>query len=948
MAAETDTNGIADEELSEALLPGTPTAVRCERCIAALVCSPDSDADRPQLRKLLLIGLGLVLLFQTASLFEFAPWEPVTRMVAVPLRVFGIGLTCLAICATSLTRFSYGWRPWAMAFCIAMVANRMVIATTVNDDEPLLIALLVLTLASSIFLPWSVRWQGLLALISLTACSVAALQGGIEPRDVERWIILGVTTAFSLSFTALKDYHRVQQRLIEELRCREERLRSENAQRRLAEVRLRTEVSERKAAQHIAQDRQAALRKIFEASPDAIVISELATGRVLDISGKFSPSGYSRGEVTGRTAEELNVWPEPAQFAAYHAALRSKGQVINMEASLRTKAGQNTDCLVSGAVVELGDKPCVVSIVRDISERKEMERNLVEAREKALAASRAKSEFLSSMSHEIRTPMNAVLGMADLLQETELNPEQRRYLEVMTANGNSLLELINGILDLARIESGRLQIEKSEFDLADLIDKTISTFGVRAHGKGLELVARIAPGVPERLVGDALRLRQVLINLLGNAIKFTEQGEVILDVEREPGSNEGTEIRFTVSDTGIGIASDQLGSIFSSFTQADSSTTRKYGGTGLGLAIAERLVGLMEGRIRVESELNKGSRFSFTARFSLAGRVISPTSHVVLSLTGYRVLVVDDNQINRLVVREMVSSCGAEVSEAESGEAALAAIRQATAVGQPYRIILLDMRMPGMNGLEVAKTIRHEKLPTQPLILMLSSDDFRPQLARLKELGLDAYLVKPITRKELFEAIFRVIEDANRNSADTLPKRGARPAALVPAAEPAKTRILVVDDSADNRLLIGAYLRREPYQVDFAEDGKQAVEKFTANRYELVFMDIQMPEMDGLDATRAIRKWESEHRLDPTPIIALTAFALEEDVQRILAAGCDAHVAKPVKKRVLLDAIANAALLRRAAAPQTPAPAKPTSHSESESRREVASAPSSFSLSPSK
>ncbi len=947
MADETDTHGIDDDESFGALRPGAPTSVRFAHLIAALVCSPDSDADRPQLRKLLLIGLGLVLLFMTASLFDFTPWEPVTRMKPVHLRLFGIGLTCLAICATSLTRFSYGWRPWAMALCIALVANRMVIAIIVNADASLLMALFVMTLTTALFVPWSVRWQGMVALIALGATLVATLEGLIEPRDVERWIILGVTTAFSLSFTALKDYYGLQQRLIEELRNREERLRSENAHRRLAEVRLRTEVSEREAAQHVAQDREATLRKIFEASPDTIIISELKGDRVLDINGEVSPRGYRREELTGKTVEELNIWAEPAQCAEYRAGLAANGRVSNMEAGFRSKAGQVVQCLISGAVVEIGDEPCVVSMVRDITERKEMERNLVEAREKALAASRAKSEFLSSMSHEIRTPMNAVLGMAELLQETELNSEQRRYLEMMTANGNSLLELINGILDLARIESGRLQIEKTEFDLADLIDKTISTFGVRAHGKGLELVARIAPGMPGRLVGDALRLRQVLVSLLGNAIKFTEQGAVVLDVNLEPGSNEGTELRFTVSDTGIGIAADKLNSIFSSFTQADSSTTRKYGGTGLGLAIAQRLAGLMGGRIWVESELNQGSRFSFTARFSLVGRVISPTSHLVLSLSGYRVLVVDDNQINRLIVREMVSSCGADVSEAESGEAALASIRQATAVGQPYGIVLLDMRMPGMNGLEVAKIIRHEKLPTQPLILMLSSDDFQPQLARLKELGLDAYLVKPITRKELFEAIFRVIEDANRNSADNLPARGEE-RAVAKATEPAETRILVAEDSADNRLLIGAYLRREPYQIDFAENGRQAVEKFTAGRYGLVFMDIQMPAMDGLDATRAIRKWESDNQLDSTPIIALTAYALEEDVQRILAAGCDAHIAKPVRKRVLLDAIANAALLRRARTLWTSAPAEPSPHSESLSGPDVASSPPSLSLSPTK
>ena len=547
----------------------------------------------------------------------------------------------------------------------------------------------------------------------------------------------------------------------------------------------------------------------------------------------------------------------------------------------------------------------------------EQSERLESARGAAMAASKAKSEFLSTMSHEIRTPMTAVLGMADLLIETELSGDQRRYLDIMVANGNSLLELINSILDLARIESGRLQLEKTGFDITDLIDKTISTFGVRAHGKGLELIARIAPGVPERLVGDPLRLRQILINLLGNAIKFTELGEIVLEVEQDPESNESGVLRFIVADTGIGIAADKLDSIFGSFNQADSSTTRLHGGSGLGLAIAHRLVGLMDGRIGVESELNKGSKFSFTAHFGLEARVISAAAHVVLSLADYRILVVDDNQINRLIVREMVTSCGAEVSEAVSGEEALAAIREGVNAGRPYRIVLLDMRMPGMDGLEVAQRIQQEHLPIRPLILMLSSDDLKPQVARLREIGLDAYLVKPISRKELFEAIRRVIEEANLNSADTLPERRATQIQSATSDGAPEMRILVAEDSPDNRLVIAAYLRREPYQVDFALDGREAVNKFISQRYDLVFMDIQMPEVDGLAATRTIRRWESDHRLRPTPIIALSASVLEEDVRLALAAGCNLHMSKPVRKRVLLDAVRNAALLRKSDTPES-------------------------------
>ncbi len=798
-----------------------------------------------------------------------------------------------------------------MTFCLSLVASFTINALVVDNDEPLFLALAVLVMVSAVFLPWGAHSQAWLGMASLASFTIEVLWGVVEPNDVPRWTALAAAAALSVSLASLRDYANRQRVLVEESRVREKSLQEENSRRTYADERLRIEIGEREAAQKLAQRREAILRKVLETSLDVIIISHLPNLEFVYVNDQFHVLGYTFEDTKGKTAADLRFFANPPQAEKMLATARKQGSVSDFELDFRTKSGLIVPYLISAVVATIDGEECLISMSRDITQRKQMECDLITAREDALAASRAKSEFLSSMSHEIRTPMNAVLGMADLLMDTKLNAEQRRYLDVMVANGNSLLELINSILDLARIESGRMQIEHTEFDLADLIDKTISTFGVQAHSKGLELIARIAPGVQTHLIGDPMRLRQILINFLGNAIKFTEKGEVVLEVTRPEESTEPAELRFGVSDTGIGIPPNKLKDIFSSFTQADSSTTRRYGGTGLGLAIAQRLVNLMEGKITVESEIGRGSRFSFVAHFGLATRVISPTAHVVLNLDHYRVLVVDDNQINRLIAREMISNCGAEVSEAECGTDALMAIRQASDQGKPYGIILLDMRMPDMNGLEVAQRIREERLPTEPLILMLSSDDLKPQLSRLKELHLDAYLVKPITRRELFDAIGRVIRNANVNSADALPDRnGKNPGPSVEAPlDGHLPRILVADDSADNRLLIGAYLRREPYQLEFAEDGKLAFEKFKSNHYDLIFMDVQMPEIDGLAATRLIRQWEKDNHRTPTPIVALTASALEEDVQRTHAAGCDRHLSKPVKKSILLDTIRNVILL---------------------------------------
>lgn len=888
------------------------------KLIKALACPLDSPEDYSSLRKLLLMALVLIASFSALSA-ESANWLQ-RGSNSIP-RLPQLSTLLLVIAAIAgMTRIKPGdrWQGVALLVGLGIVLNGTIAAVYIDNDELLSWELMALLLITSLLVPWKPRYQTMLSLAAIPAFGTTAFTGAIERSDVHRWLTLAALSVFAVAFCAFKQSFKRQLELINNLRDSRASLKNENLERQRVAKRLVAEVQQRRVAEKLACNREEGIRQIFEASPDSICVFSLNDLRVIQVNQAFCAlHGLDRREAIGKSLNDLDLLEQPEQRAQLLAKAKNEGGYHDLEIRLRASRGRIIDGLLSGAVIELDGESVVVAMVKDISDRKEMERNLIAARETALAGSKAKSKFLSSMSHEIRTPMNAILGMSELLGETELSREQQRYLEIMTANGNALLDLINSILDIAKIEAGRMPIEQIEFDLTDLIDKTISTFGVRAHGKGLELAARIEPGVPDRLIGDPLRLRQILINLLGNAIKFTEIGQIVLTVAKDPNAANSGDLIFTVADTGIGIPADMLREIFSNFTQADTSTTRKYGGSGLGLAIAQRLTGLMGGGIAVESAVGKGSKFSFTAKFGVATRVLSPAKQVVLSLSGYRVLVVDDNQVNRLIVREMISACGADIDEADSGARALEAV--AVAETRPYHIVLLDMRMPGMDGLEVARKIREAHLPIEPVILMLSSDDLGPQLARMKELGLAAYLVKPVRRKELFEAISRVLEDANRRGANPMPERRT-PVAINDRGNQANAlRILVAEDSPDNRLLVEAYLRREPHQVDFAENGKIAVAKFTAQPYDLVFMDVQMPELDGLDATRLIRGWEKDQGLGPVPIIALTASVLVEDVQRAMAAGCTAHIAKPVKKQVILDAIRTVVLsgsgVRQSASP---------------------------------
>src|SRR5579885_2987171 len=632
-------------------------------------------------------------------------------------------------------------------------------------------------------------------------------------------------------------------------------------------------MAEQAEANRKIRESETNLRKVYEASPAAIAVVHLPDCTYTDVNRTFEQSsGYSREDAIGATDIDLRLWSDLGAREKFFELLRKRGEVQGFEAEMRLRDGTLVPTLISAVEVEIDGQPCAISITRGIMRIKRTEQELVQAREEALAASRAKTEFLSSVSHEIRTPLNAILGMADLLMETPLNDEQRRYLESMVDNGNTLLELINAVLDLARVESGRLSLESVAFDLEGLVDRVVDTLGLRAHEKGLELVARIAPEVPTLLVGDPLRLRQVLINLVGNATRFTVRG------------------------TGIGISANQLERIFSNFSQADSSTTRKYGGTGLGLAISRRLVEMMGGSVNVESELGRGSTFWFTARFKTQPGATRPAAGDTPDLAGTRVLIVEDSAMNRAVLNEILTARGARVTAVSSSDDATLELEKAKDADDRYRLILIDAHQPNRDGFALARAIRTTAGRNAKIIMMLTSGDLTSQLQRLRETGLSHHLVKPIKRADVMNAIARALALRPAPPKPVLVSDGTQP-------EVRPLRILAADDSADNRALIAAFLKDEPYVIDEAENGALAVERFKREHYDLVLMDVQMPVMDGDEATREIRRFELESARPRTPIVALSAAVFSESIAQSLTAGCDAHVGKPVKRAMLLDVI---------------------------------------------
>jgi two-component system sensor histidine kinase/response regulator len=630
---------------------------------------------------------------------------------------------------------------------------------------------------------------------------------------------------------------------------------------------------------------RARLDALFASAPVATVVVDDA-GRVRDVNPRFQELfGYSAGEIVGRPLNDLIVPPAELQRAQQFDATVRSGETLVIEAPRRRKDGRLVPVRASAARVEGADEPGLFVLYEDISEETAARTALQEAKEAAERVAQMRSAFLANTSHEIRTPMNAVLGLAELLLDTDLTPDQRRSLTLIQSSGETLLTLLNDILDLSKIEAESLQLESVPFELPRLVDSTVSLMAVKAREHNIELLADITSSVPEQVRGDPTRLRQVLTNLIGNAIKFTHEGEVVAAVRLVAEESGKATVRFAVRDTGIGIPEEQRETIFQPFSQGDISTTRKYGGTGLGLTIAQRLVQMMGGQLEVKSAVGRGSEFWFSIDLAvdvaLPGPVAAPGA---VELSGLRMLVVDDNQSNRRVLRGLLFAAGVTVDEAASAAEGLAAMGRAAAAHTPYALAILDALMPERDGYQLAELIRADPSLRPTRLLMLTSAGQRGDAQRCREIGIHGYLTKPVSRADLLDVVAGIL-GRPEGAPEVMTRHRI-------AESRRHLAILLAEDNLVNQEVAATMLRKRGHHVDVVGTGKEAVALASHGHYDVVLMDIQMPDLDGLDATRAIRATPSGADL---PIVALSAFAQAEERQRCLAAGMNGFVTKPFK-----------------------------------------------------
>jgi two-component system, sensor histidine kinase and response regulator len=658
------------------------------------------------------------------------------------------------------------------------------------------------------------------------------------------------------------------------------------------------DVTERIRADEAARRSDARFRRVVQASLIGVMVADL-DGRILDANDAFLRIvGYTRDDIASGRLRWDAITPlehRPADGRAIEQ-LHATGTTSPWEKEYFHQDGHRVPILLGVTMLERGGSECTCFVV-DITEQKRTEQELKAAKEAADAANQAKSQFLANMSHEVRTPMNAIIGITELVLNTPLSAKQAEYLRMVMQSAESLLAVINDVLDFSKVESGKVELEHLPFSLRECLGDALKSLALRSHDKGLELALDVHPSVPDWLAGDSGRLRQIVINLVGNAIKFTREGEVVVAVHQLSHSNGSVEMQFCVADTGIGIPPDKLDKVFEAFEQADASTTRNFGGTGLGLAIVRRLVELMHGRVRVESKVGEGSQFYFTARLEICTE--PPPERQAprrAALKGTRAIVVDDNATNRRIVEEVLASWELHPTSCAGAAEALQQLRTAFRTGKPFELLLSDVNMPEIDGFMLLEQVRRDPSLADITTILLTSGDRAEDAARCQQLGVTQRLMKPIKQSELYEAILDALGIAPKKEED------AAESPALPATRP--LRILLAEDSIVNQRLAVGLLERHGHRITIANNGRQAVDLAVQDGFDVILMDVQMPELDGLEATRLIREHERETG-QHVPVIAMTAHALKGDRERCLGVGMDEYVAKPVRERQLLTALRN-------------------------------------------
>lgn len=649
---------------------------------------------------------------------------------------------------------------------------------------------------------------------------------------------------------------------------------------------------ERKLAERGVKEREQRLQAILDNSTAVIFLKDLQ-GRFMLVNRRFETLFHlTRERVAGKTVHDFFPKELADEYQRNDDAVLEAGVAIEWEEVAPQDDGLHTFLSIKFPLLDSeGVAYALCGISTDITERKRMEADVSLARDAALESARLKAEFLANMSHEIRTPMNAIIGMSGLLLDSNLSDEQREFAETVRSSADALLTLINDILDFSKIEAGRLTFEKMDFELPSAVEGAVDLVAEAAQSKGIELFSLVYSDVPAALRGDAGRLRQVLTNLLSNAVKFTDHGEVIVRVTKDSESDGHAHLRFAVSDSGIGISEEAQNRIFEAFSQADGSTTRRYGGTGLGLAISKQLVEMMRGEIGVESEPGKGSTFWFTAEFEKQPEESGREAPSV-NLEGLRVLIVDDNATNRKLVHHQINSWGMRNGSAANGGEALAILRREAAFGDPYYLAILDMQMPEMDGLTLARSIKSDPAIASTRLLMMTSLGRRND-AEIRSAGVEVCLTKPVKQSQLFDSVVALVAGGSLERA-----RLQRPAA--PRQDYQRrdaVRVLLAEDNTVNQRVALRQLERLGYAADAVANGHEVLEALERIRYDAVLMDCQMPELDGYEATKEIRRLEGDSR--HTTIIAMTANALEGDRERCLAAGMDDYISKPIRQESL-------------------------------------------------